>query len=65
MITIVITNYNKPKHLVYKCLDSVKKYNLKYLLINDGGEPINDPNEITLPVNIGIYKALNSEVKKN
>ena len=62
-ITAVVTHYNIPKELFVKCMDSLEKYGINAIIVDDASdyefrknlEPY--PNVIQLNENVGPYKA--------
>ncbi len=62
-ITVVITHFNKPFELLKKCIKSIEKYNLKYIIVDDCSDLeykkdlLALENVIYLEKNQGTYKA--------
>jgi len=60
-ITAVVTNYNKPPWALSRCIASIEKYDIPYILVDDASS--NNPiledykNVIRLKDNVGPYKA--------
>lgn len=60
-ITALVTHYNKPPELLKRCIDSIEKFGLDYVIVDDGSEKTGHLSEyknvIYLKENVGTYKA--------
>ena len=62
MITAVVTNYNKPPHIVKRCVDSIVRHGVAVILVDDNSDDRDylsslSASIVPLPKNIGQYRA--------
>lgn len=61
MITAVVTHYNKPKGLLERCIGSLEKFGLDYIIVDDASDNKTHlssyENVVCLPKNVGPFKA--------
>ena len=61
IITAVVTNFNKPPHILRRCIDSINMYGIRYIIVDDNSDNVEHlkeyDNVILLNKNVGTYKA--------
>ena len=67
MITAVVTYYNKPEHILKRCIDSLERFGIDYIIVDDcsGSSFLNSyKNVISLDENLGHYRAFEIGLKE-